>query len=100
MSGIPMRRTEGDAVPETDAPGEFAWRHHDGAPYLLFVCPKHGNGSPSLYCGVPIAPGRLPNGAQWHRGADLDRPTITPSINCVGGCGWHGFVTNGVMTNA
>jgi hypothetical protein len=100
MSDIPMRRTENDEVPESDEPGVFAWRQHDGAPYLLYVCPRHGSGSPSHLCGVPIAPGKLENGAQWHRSGSLDAPTLMPSVNCVGGCGWHGFITNGVMTNA
>ena len=97
MTDIPMRRTDGDEVPDGDTPGAFAWCRRDGAPFLLFVCPRSDAGA---LCGVPIAPGRLPNGAQWQCGPNLDAPTLTPSINCVGGCGWHGFVRNGVLTNA
>jgi hypothetical protein len=35
----------------------------------------------------------------------MEKPTLTPSINCIaekdgkptGGCGWHGFITCGIM---
>lgn len=96
-----MRRTGGDELPEPDAPaGSFCWRQQgpgNGTPggrYLLYLCPRGGG-----YCGVPITPHRLPNGATWTHDGNDDRPTITPSINCVGGCGWHGFVTAGEMTS-
>lgn len=58
---------------------------------IVYVCPR-GN-----HCAVPFKPGELPNGASWNFDGNNDRPTVTPSINCVGGCGWHGFITEGVM---
>ena len=41
----------------------------------------------------------------WKWDGNVERPTLTPSINCVaekggkptGGCGWHGHITNGVI---
>ena len=33
---------------------------------------------------------------------DLEKPetlTLSPSINCVGCCGWHGYLTNGVFVS-
>ena len=100
MSDVPMQRTEGDEVPDHDAPpGAFCWRTEPpddttpGGRYLLYVCPR-GAG----FCGVPIRPNVLPNGAGWNHDGNDDAPTLTPSVNCVGGCGWHGFITNGRMT--
>lgn len=31
-------------------------------------------------------------------GADFNDLTFTPSILLIGGCGWHGFITNGLVT--
>jgi len=37
----------------------------------------------------------------WHReGSTFETLTLRPSIQRVGGCGWHGFVTNGKVTTA
>lgn len=71
---------------------------------ILFVCP---NGK---RCGVLLGPSAVPRSEDgrlnvWGWDGNVDRPTITPSINCIaekdgistGGCGWHGFVTAGVM---
>lgn len=97
---IQMVRTEGDEAPEADAkPGTFCWRNRGATEYsvahryLMYVCPRDKG-----YCGVPIRPGQLPNGAGWIHDGNDDKPTLTPSVNCVGGCGWHGFITNGEMT--
>jgi|GEM_PF-721717 len=69
---------------------------------ILFVCPN------AKRCAVLLGPrfvGRPAEGKLciWAWDGNLDRPTITPSINCIaekdgkptGGCGWHGFITNG-----
>lgn len=88
----PMRRLRRHA--ELLRPGDFFWTHvdPDHTRYIIYLCP---NGQ---HCGVPILPGRLPNGAGWAWNGNLNKPTLTPSINCVGGCRWHGFITAGVMT--
>lgn len=40
-------------------------------------------------------------GHYWTRTGDsLDSLTLTPSIQRVGGCRWHGFITNGETVNA
>lgn len=72
--------------------------------HILFVCP---NGE---RCGVLLGPEFAGRSSPdrlcvWKWDGNMDRPTITPSINCIaekdgkptGGCGWHGFITNGVM---
>jgi hypothetical protein len=70
--------------------------------HILFVCPK------GKRCGVLLGPSPVgrehPDAACiWGWNGDRDKPTLTPSINCLaekdgkptGGCGWHGFITNG-----
>jgi hypothetical protein len=96
-----MHRVPGDELPGPgDPPGTFCWRQQGpgvgtpGGRYILYVCP-HGRG----YCGVPIRPNHLANGAGWTHDGNDDRPTLSPSVNCIGGCGWHGFVTAGEMTS-
>lgn len=72
--------------------------------HILFICP---NGK---RCCVLLGPTFVPRPAEdkfnvWGWDGNRERPTITPSINCIaekdgkptGGCGWHGFITNGVM---
>lgn len=102
MADLRMQRAAGDEVPEHDAPlGTFAWRTEapdattPGGRYLLYRCPRDQG-----LCGVPIRPNVLPNGAGWSHDGNDDAPTLTPSVNCVGGCGWHGFIRAGVMTDA
>jgi hypothetical protein len=46
-------------------------------------------------------PGNLRPSPRWiATGASLDDLTTKPSIQIVGGCAWHGFITNGEVTNA
>lgn len=80
----------------------------DGYPtataHILFECPN------AKRCSVLLGPGPALRPAPdrchvWQWDGNRERPTITPSINCIaekdgkptGGCGWHGFITNGVM---
>ena len=70
--------------------------------HILFVCPNNRR------CGVFLGPRHVDRPAAdghciWAWDGDRERPTITPSINCLaekdgqpaGGCGWHGYITNG-----
>ena len=70
--------------------------------HILFVCP---NGK---RCGVFLGPEFVNrptpgHACTWKWDGNIANPTITPSINCIaekdgkptGGCGWHGFITNG-----
>ena len=72
--------------------------------YILFVCPNNKR------CSVLLGPSPIdrqhPDGlCVWGWNGNLDKPTLTPSINCIAekdgkptsGCGWHGFITNGVI---
>lgn len=82
-------------------PGTFAvrsanWLDGTTGPHLVFGCPR-GRGA----CGVPLQPSP-PNaqGCSWQWNGDIAKPTCTPSIDCReenGGCGFHGFMTNGAL---
>ncbi len=81
-------------------PEEFCFdgQGPEGLPkWFRFHCPRE-----SRECQVPINGQRLPNGATWKFDGCVDTPTLTPSINCngAGGCGWHGWVRRGEVTDA
>ena len=72
--------------------------------HLIFVCP---NGK---RCVVLLGPSPVskqhPDGLSiWGWNGGMEKPTLTPSLNCISekdgkptsGCGWHGFITDGVM---
>ncbi len=78
------------------APGEAEvhsceWSPGVVGPHVVFGCPR-GRG----VCGVPAKPSP-PNsrGCSWDLTGDALHPTLTPSVNCDQGCGFHGFVKNG-----
>lgn len=101
-----------------DATGKSWWEgERDGvaltaaqADGIRFLCPKcfRENGGPigthSIVCWFT---GRVPNdiepgpGRWTPQGGDFSDLTLRPSIHLTGGgCGWHGFVTNGEVTDA
>lgn len=80
-----------------DEPGKAEIKYPDAEKcILLFTCPGCGEfgqisvgfqkklSSPSWL----LAKGDRENVSDW---------TLTPSINCVGRCGWHGYLTDGVF---
>jgi hypothetical protein len=64
--------------------------------HLLFACPGCGRFG-GISCGNP-KPTQSPS---WNieQGTldDVTSLTLSPSINCVGCCGWHGYLRNGVF---
>ncbi len=101
-------RDSRDAWPEDVPPGTFDVIDGpvQGQPgctaHMTFVCP---NGK---RCGVLLGPVFVPRPNPdalnvWGWNGSYDAPTLTPSVNCIaekdgkptGGCGWHGFITNG-----
>ena len=79
---------------ETAAPGSFKFYRQagvEGEAGLHFVCPC-GCGS---VLGVQFK--RPPNesGPVWSWNGDRDKPSTTPSIRRIGGCEWHGYLTDG-----
>ena len=82
-----------DGIPSE--PGEVAIRgvEVDGVHghYCYFTCPRKKG-----LCGVPIKPlSNPPHNNGWNWDGNTDAPTLTPSVNCVGGCGWHGYIRAG-----
>lgn len=93
MADLPMRPVAPERVGEREAPGAFCWVTDDEGRRIIYACPR------GQWCAVPIHPNALPSGASWRWDGNEETPTLTPSINCVGGCRWHGFITAGRMTN-
>lgn len=50
---------------------------------ILFMCPSG--------CGQLIS---VPT-ERWNWNKNEDSPTLAPSIQIIGECNWHGFLTNG-----
>lgn len=67
------------------------WQTGVRGPMIWFKCPRD-----RLYCAVPAKPSP-PNskGCSWDWDGDIVNPTLTPSVNCETGCGWHGHITKG-----
>jgi hypothetical protein len=105
-----MVRNADDVWPDDAPPGTFDIEPCtiEGYPgvtaHLLFECPNRHR------CGVLLAPQPIDRGDDrklhvWGWNGNVEKPTLTPSINCIaekdgkptGGCGWHGFITNGVI---
>lgn len=105
-----MARDTRDEWPPDEPVGSFDIEPHtlEGYPaatgLILFVCPN------ARRCSVLIGPAAVaPEGDQrlhiWAWDGNVERPSLTPSINCLaekdgkptGGCGWHGFITNGII---
>ncbi len=106
-----MTRDSRDEWPPDEQVGSFdihlgGVQGYPGATaHILFVCPK------GQRCGVLVGPQFVNRPTPdalciWGWNGDCDKPTLTPSINCIaekdgkptGGCGWHGFITNGIMS--
>ena len=72
-------------------PGSAMWcRGLDGKIACLhFTCPC-GCGE---FGSVPVAPGY--GGHMWNWNGNETEPTLTPSIQKLGACRWHGYLTDG-----
>jgi hypothetical protein len=94
-----MQRNADDVWPDDAPPGTFditpcTLAGRSATARLEFICPnaKHC----SVFIGPEFEPRPTPNDpVVWLWDGHLERPTLTPSIDC-GGC-WHGFITAGVM---
>jgi len=104
-----MTKNENDEWPKDAPVGMFDLRGNgvEGYPaatgHIQFICPNN------KHCSVLLGPQFVQRPEKgkcniWAWDGNRDSPTITPSINCVavdedgkptGGCGWHGFITNG-----
>ncbi len=77
---------------------------YEATAHILFVCPNGHR------CSVLLGPQFVDRSTPdrlcvWGWDGNMETPTLNPSINCIaekdgkptGGCGWHGFITNGDM---
>jgi hypothetical protein len=85
--GISDSKT-GAPVPRTEGVG------------IMFDCPCGKCGTPVYVPFSRALDGTpYPNGRPvWERtGETFDTLTLRPSIQRIGGCGWHGYLTNGEL---
>jgi len=86
-----VKATKVEAFENMKSPGDFMWHFNEGIPdRMTFACP----------CGCGAFGGVLVKGEHaWGWNGDLEKPTTTPSIRFVGGCNWHGYLTDGIFTS-
>ena len=68
--------------------------HHTEGPYaglLRFACPGCGR-----IGAINVSSPKTPQ--SWLI-EQLEPLTLSPSIHCIGCCGWHGFLTNGTFVS-
>lgn len=111
--GIPLRRNASGEWPDDAPPGTFDVTPSTmaGRPavsgHLIFVCPNKRR------CTLLVGPAfeNRRNDTEpcvWGWNGNEDKPTLTPSINCIsekdgkptGGCGWHGWMQGGELSTA
>lgn len=66
---------------------------HEGLHSILFVCPCGCGEIGNLPLNIIVDPSR---NASWDWDGDEVAPTLKPSVQRMGGCRWHGFLTKGV----
>ena len=108
MPDVKMRRvTIAELFGDESQLGDFYIDNHRyrndlatiGGPFIRFVCPRR---PVRELCGVPLRNPLPLEGASWSFDGNMNSPTLHPSIHCsgAGGCGWHGFIRDGVMSDA
>lgn len=93
---IEMRRAHPEGI---DNVGDFCWTQIDGIRYLEIALPQPSEKAPDNYIinVLPVCQGTKVAKA-WFWNGDEDKPTLSPSIHCLGH--WHGFVQNGQLIEA
>ena len=59
---------------------------------IALGCPGCGHVS-----GMRVGNPKPPHSPSWEMSGEMPTITLSPSINCVGCCGWHGWLRNGVF---
>lgn len=80
--------------PDYAPPGTFELRVGEKGTLMLLACPGCGRVS-GMTVGDPKPDNG--NGATWLLTGPPASPTLHPSVNCVGCCGWHGWLKGGVF---
>lgn len=79
---------EDDLFPDYGVPGSFEMR--DG--HMMLACPGCGRVS-----GMRVGSPKPADSPSWELFGTPEEPTLNPSVNCVGCCGWHGWLKSGVF---
>jgi hypothetical protein len=107
VMAIPLSKLDPHWIASSARPGssELTIETAQGIRFLCPVCfQKHGEaGTHSVLCwfkGRGVPDGLSPGPGRWTpSGTGFADLTLAPSVNLSGpGCGWHGFLTNGMVT--
>lgn len=80
-------------LPDYAEPGRFELRTYGtGERYLVLACPGCGK-----VAGMAVGDPKPSASPSWLITGPPAAPTLHPSVNCVGCCGWHGWLKNGVF---
>lgn len=106
---IGVRNAEGgvyvrEGFEATPRPGDFRFWNEgmdatdqaEAVHFFEFACPRTGKYCGAIRCALQ-KPAETPS---WGWDGNMQAPTLRPSVNCISGCGWHGWVTNGEFSDA
>lgn len=88
-------------------PGHFTGTEFEHAQGIVFLCPlcfrknggEVGTHSVIVWFAERGVPDNLDPKGRWEAvGTCLNDLTVTPSIQVVGGCAWHGYVVKGEVS--
>jgi hypothetical protein len=84
---------------DVDNVGEFAWGDENGVRYIMIALPCPSPTAPDNYIlnYLPVCTVNKADKA-WLWDGNLDAPTLSPSIHCIGH--WHGWVRAGTLVEA
>ena len=89
-----MKVCVGTTFPEG---GDFCWHPDEENPTRIVLSLPGGIGIVRLKVQRGPDPGEVPDGPKWGWDGDIEKPTLTPSINSTSGpVNWHGFLKDGV----
>ena len=99
MNPVPGKMFDGDPYEDEGkqfwnyGPGAMCWYIGPTGRRFLRLLTPHQNREQE-YVSLPVKPyeGQM---ASWEWDGNLERPTLTPSIDILTTGGWHGYVTNG-----
>lgn len=95
---VPMKLLDDSA--KIDNAGEFAWSEIAGVRHITLALPRPMPNAPDDYVMnvLPVAHGTNSPGKSWGWDGNESKPTLSPSIHCIGH--WHGWVRNGMLVEA
>ena len=73
-----------------DLPGAFAYQGNTDITGMIFVCP----------CGCKSLGSISFLKGDWDWNGNIEYPTVKPSIQKLGDCQWHGYLTQGLWEDA